>query len=437
MIKDILNKITEGKDKKNIIDKITNSIMDGYVDIKAYNEKDGKKELIYHDTGDNTVTDWMRHAIMVMLTGAVFSKNGDGAKGLSLDTNFSDSYSSLLNENQYSAPDTNTSENKIAHTVGTSTLTGTNQDGYLLNGKQYFWKTEDYTGHYSAASSKLGSNYYALFPTKVLLGTGKEYDSWATLQSENESENQPWYANMLNEYGGTVSEAQAEFDANISISSNGAVKQKNCNVLSGSISNNVYSSDAASISRMRTVNDPSTDTSARTNTSTMSKNFNVVGAIKTCYFNSTSDSSKLMSSISSEGRLLKPTYRGIGRPCFIYFNTSTTNENWRDTSAEVILSNDSSLNYLNKITFSITMPSQSAVNDAIGAYYPYNGYTLRQIGLYNDARLSKVVSAVGTDEASAKPYNNMPCGMLLAVKNIAAFTKIADTSVTLTWTLTI
>ena len=46
MIKDILNKITEGKDKKNIIDKITNSIMDGYVDIKAYNEKDGKKELI-------------------------------------------------------------------------------------------------------------------------------------------------------------------------------------------------------------------------------------------------------------------------------------------------------------------------------------------------------------------------------------------------------
>jgi hypothetical protein len=437
MIKDILNKITEGKDKKNIIDKITNSIMDGYVDIKAYNEKDGKKELIYHDTGDNTVTDWMRHAIMVMLTGAVFSKNGDGAKGLSLDTNFSDSYSSLLNENQYSAPDTNTSENKIAHTVGTSTLTGTNQDGYLLNGKQYFWKTEDYTGHYSAASSKLGSNYYALFPTKVLLGTGKEYDSWATLQSENESENQPWYANMLNEYGGTVSEAQAEFDANISISSNGTVKQKNCNVLSGSISNNVYSSDAASISRMRTVNDPSTDTSARTNTSTMSKNFNVVGAIKTCYFNSTSDSSKLMSSISSEGRLLKPTYRGIGRPCFIYFNTSTTNENWRDTSAEVILSNDSSLNYLNKITFSITMPSQSAVNDAIGAYYPYNGYTLRQIGLYNDARLSKVVSAVGTDEASAKPYNNMPCGMLLAVKNIAAFTKIADTSVTLTWTLTI
>src|SRR5574344_659493 len=437
MIKDILNKITEGKDKKNIIDKITNSIMDGYVDIKAYNEKDGKKELIYHDTGDNTVTDWMRHAIMVMLTGAVFSKNGDGAKGLSLDTNFSDSYSSLLNENQYSAPDTNSSENKIAHTAGTSTLTGTNQDGYLLNGKQYFWKTEDYTDHYSAASSKLGSNYYALFPTKVFLGTGKEYDSWATLQSENESENQPWYANMLNEYGGTVSEAQAAFDANISISSNGTVKQKNCNVLSGSISNNVYSSDAASISRMRTVNDPSTDTSARTNTSTMSKDFNVVGAIKTCYFNSTSDSSKLMSSISSEGRLLKPTYRGIGRPCFIYFNTSTTNENWRDTSAEVILSNDSSLNYLNKITFSITMPSQSAVNDAIGAYYPYNGYTLRQIGLYNDARLSKVVSAVGTDEASAKPYNNMPCGTLLAVKNIAAFTKIADTSVTLTWTLTI
>lgn len=444
MIKDILNRIVN-KDKKSLIDKISNSIMDGYVDVKAYNEKDGKKELIYHDAGDNTVTDWMRHAIMIMLTGSVYSKNGDGAQGFSGDSDFDSSYSSLLNTSQYSSPDVNTTENKIAHvlTSSSSVLNGTNQDGYLLNGEQYFWPIADYTGHYSIANSSLKSdlskNYYAMFPTKVLLGTGKEYDSWATLQSENETENQPWYANMLNEYGGTVSEAKTEFDSNINTSSNSSgTNVSNCNVLSGSISNNVYSSDEASISRMRTVNDPSSDTSARTNTSTMSKNFNVVGAVKTCYFNSSTDSGKLMSAISTEGRLLKPAYRGIGRPCFIYFNTPTT-ESWKSASegVEVTLSNDSSLNYLNKITFKITMPSQSAVNNAVGAYYPYNGYTLRQIGLYNDARLSKVVTAYGTEEASKSVYGNMPCGMLLAIKNIAAFTKIADTSVTLTWTLTI
>ena len=43
----------------------------------SYKVIDGKKKLVYHDCGDNVVTDWMRHAIMVMLTGSVFSSNGN------------------------------------------------------------------------------------------------------------------------------------------------------------------------------------------------------------------------------------------------------------------------------------------------------------------------------------------------------------------------
>src|SRR5574344_2805312 len=75
MLKDIFNEIVN-KNKKAAIDKIVDSIADGYVDIKVYDESSGEKKLVYHDTGDNTVTDWMRQAIIVMLTGDSFSQNG-------------------------------------------------------------------------------------------------------------------------------------------------------------------------------------------------------------------------------------------------------------------------------------------------------------------------------------------------------------------------
>ena len=75
MLKDLLKK---NKEKNNMKEKILNSIMDGYVDIKAYkHDKNGNKKLVYHDTGDNTVTDWMRQAIMLMLSGYSLSYNGN------------------------------------------------------------------------------------------------------------------------------------------------------------------------------------------------------------------------------------------------------------------------------------------------------------------------------------------------------------------------
>src|SRR5574344_1605689 len=442
MIKDILNKIiNKNSSRKNIYDTIANSIMDGFVDVKVYNDKNGEHELVYHDTGDNTVTDWMRHAIMILLTGSSFSQNGDGRTGLNNGTN--DITNSTFDILQYTMPAI--ASTTSAHTVSdTSKLVGTNYDGYILNGGQYFWNTASYTGHYTASELTAAglNNYYAVFPTKVLFGTGKEYSSWATLQSENQSENTTWYANMLSEYGGDVGTAATAFDNNITKTTNSlSVSTTNCNVYSGSISNNVYTSTSAKVSRMRTVNDP--DTTATLNTSsTMSKNYGVVGAVKTLYFSSTSDSAKIMTSVSESGKLMKPTYRGVGRPCFIYFNTPVSNgvkyEGWSsgDEGVEVSLSRDSAKNYLNKITFSITMPSQTSATNAIGAYYPYNGFTLKQIGLFNDSLLSTIVSADTTEQAKY-PLQNMMTGTMMAVKNIAPFTKTADSSVELSWTLTI
>lgn len=73
MLKDLFKK--KDKDLKETIAK---SLMDGYVDIKAYrHDKNGNKIMVYHDTGDNTITDWMRHAIMLMLSGYSLSFNGN------------------------------------------------------------------------------------------------------------------------------------------------------------------------------------------------------------------------------------------------------------------------------------------------------------------------------------------------------------------------
>ena len=115
MLKDLFKK--KNKDLKETIAK---SLMDGYVDIKAYKyDKDGNKTMVYHDTGDNTITDWMRHAIMLMLSGYSLSFNGN---------NVIDGNESAKDKEQISKPNLDyhsSSENK-----------GYNKDGYCFIGEQ-------------------------------------------------------------------------------------------------------------------------------------------------------------------------------------------------------------------------------------------------------------------------------------------------------------
>ena len=413
MLKDLFNKFKPKQEK----DPINLNIFDGFVDIKGYKVIDGKKKLVYHDCGDNVVTDWMRHAIMVMLTGSVFSSNGNSTV---TDPRASSSRTTAV---AFSMP----GQTNQYHSAKSESSSGKNLDGYILNGSQYFFNASSITDKYSKSS--MADNIYALFPTKVLFGTGKEYSSWQVLQSENEVANATWYTEMLNSFGGDLTTAKNNFDTNIDLS---------CNIFSGSISKNIYTGNGA-ITKARTVNDPDSSSNIITTTSTMNKNYGVVGAIKTVYFEE-ADNDLLQTTLTQEGKLLKPINRGIGRPCFIYFNTPQRDnkvyEGWdQPEAAEVSLSKDASANYLNKITFNITMPSQDATSNSIGAYYPYNGYTLKQMGLYNDAHLTTTTNA--SNDLTSYPYNNMQCGMLLAIKNITAFQKNADTEIRLQWTLTI
>ena len=423
MLKDLFKK--QNKDLKETIAK---SLMDGYVDIKAYkHDKDGNKTMVYHDTGDNTITDWMRHAIMLMLSGYSLSFNGN---------NVINSFESAKDKDQISKPNLDyhsSSENK-----------GYNKDGYCLNGEQYLWDGEN-------KNSKIGypiignpdfyvdsREQYSLFPTKVLLGTGCEYTDWQSLKDANEEENATWYTNMINTYGdGDVIVAEKAFNSMLGLESDGDICQSN--QYSGTIGLQGLYSGSGSLVRAITVNDPDNTTNV-SSSAEMSKRYGVVGAIKTIYCpDSASDCSDyLEETVSDSGRLIKGKYRGAGRPCFIYFNrTSQTKHNkldWDEVTSDISVQRDSSSNYLNRITFRVVIPAQSSGTGAVGEYNPFNGYTFKQIGLFNDALINTVSDANNT---KTKQALNMPCGMMLAVKNIQNFTKTADESIEFTWTLTI
>ena len=139
MLKDLF----KPKKEKTIKDNLNVSIADGYVDIKGYKVKpDGTKELIYHDTGDNVVTDWMRHAIISLLGGYVYSRSGNADASI----------------HQYSAP--------ISDAESDEFLGKKNTDGYIINGKQFVaLRSEINTGKNAEASK--AENKYLMYPTKI------------------------------------------------------------------------------------------------------------------------------------------------------------------------------------------------------------------------------------------------------------------------------
>jgi hypothetical protein len=405
MLKDLFK---QKKPKDENKERLSLSIADGYVDIKGYKiHKDGTRELVYHDTGDNVVTDWMRHAIISLLGGYIYTSSGRDNEG-------------KANGEIYSRP---LKEGDDGYLKNANSNGENNPDGYIMNGAQFYdisSRSVIETGK-NADAKNASKNKYIMYPTKILFGTGKEYANFDALSAENSSVNQNWYNDIVAEYGG-IQNARKTFDEAVKIS---------LNKFSGTIANNKHSGIGLTVP-CRTVNDPDTTSSVIPSSSTMSQNYNVVGAIKTVYDCSDTTKTYLMPSISEVGKLLKPEWRGIGRPCFIYF---TQHNALATPSNEIFLSKDSSSDFLNKITFKVVMPAQNATNNAIGKYYPYNGYTLKQMGLYNDAHLDPTLeNGAGVDSYA---YKNMQNGMLLALKNITSFTKTDDNEMTITWTLTI
>lgn len=393
MLKDILGKFIKEKEVNK--DEIKNNFIDGFIDIKAFRDN----ELVYHEAGDNAVTDWMRQAILLLLTGDSFSTMGS--------TNTSGEINTI---------------NTANHTVNTI-----NDDGYLLNKEQYFWNPANYTGHYSISDSGI-ENIYSLFPTKVLFGTGKEYASWNDLKNDTLNNYPEYYTNMLEKYGPSEAEAIINFNAEIA---------STLNTYSSTLDNGTFIGSSATKVKTRTVPNPNSD--KNTNPSpTLNSEYGITGAIKTTYHNIATDAAKLDSN-----KELTSYWSGVGKPAFIYLNTpakaaNIRPKNWDNTDptvgSEVTVTRDTSKNYLEKITFTITLPEQSGSNDSIGLYYPYNGFVLKQIGLFCDSRFSYTSTS---NVNSSVQYNNMASGIMLAKKEISPITKTADLKIQLSWILSI
>jgi hypothetical protein len=422
--------------------------IEGWVDLTSVNRVTG--ETVYKNSGSNVVTDWMRHTLLMLLTGASFSRTGVSV----LNTSNPSAQNSRDDPRQFTTLGGSVATANVAnvapeyHQVVGPNNTGVNLDGYLLHNKQYFWKDNDPSAKLPSVAFKYSQPYYrntdaifAHFPTKILFGTGKEYSTWDTLQEENETANAAWYNEIKNKFGGSadVTVAKNTFNENI-----GGLL---CNQYSGSIANNLAAGNSG-ILKCRTVNDPNS-TSVINTTSLASKDWGIMGAVKTPYFASDESTTYLNDTITTEGKTLRPQYQGVGRPSFIYFTNEQVsdagwvqepiNEYW-DSPANAIcvsLSKDSAKTYLHRISFHIYMPSQTGAENATGAYYPYNGYVLKQMGLFNDTRLKVAVMENAPENLANNAFKNMPCGVMLAKKNITPFYKSADTDLDIVWTLSI
>jgi hypothetical protein len=303
--------------------------------------------------------------------------------------------------------------------VGTSRLTGVNDhvdsgdsyknaDGTMISGRQYFTAptfpgTDGWWSRPPSGDST--THLYPFFPVKMLFGTGFEWYEWDEIPTAYQTEytNDGWN--------------KTTFDTNIDEAGNNYSAY--------------YDISGDSLYKTRTMNDIYSDALTGTIGDT---HFAVKGAIKdSLYNNSDGDSANI--ELVSGNYYAKKAYSGIGHPSFIYARRETR---FYQTGAEVALNWDS--NVENKITYTTTIPEQTGVN--AGIYYPYNGYLLKEAGLFCDARFILKNTAPSSDSESDDSgltefdnYSSMPYGMMFSKRYISPITKNHSVSITSRWTI--
>lgn len=395
---------------------------DGFVNIQGQLEIFGTKngKIIHYDKGDNQVTIWAKHATMHMLTNENFSSHGTQR---------------IMD-----------SEDPTAHTA-TGVGTGTNKDGTLISGRQYFadntrfdidarWSkntvvpdayagfdAEDVDADNSGGLT-VDDLMYPFAPTKMLFGTGFEWEDWADVTAYDTA-NSTTYADV---YDDTYTDTATSFDPNIADGSNDY--------------SNTWAGTGSNLTQTRTMNDIFSATLTDTITD---QDWGIKGAVKdgtyadsaaerASAFGGTPTTPKTYQDGEGNEFLLKE-YAGIGNPAFIY---PDRNLRFFETNSEIALAADSTTGPIgdieNKITFTVVMPEQTGANANI--YYPYNGYMLKEAGLFADARLLLGNKDPGTlTGRELDLYRVMPHGIMYAKRNISPILKSHDVAITSRWTL--
>ena len=393
MLKDKINEnFKDQKGSMNIKDELWVPIR-GSLKVTSKNVRTGEIEHV--DEDHNTVTIWARHAMMHMITGSSFSSYGarrlfntdNGAFGTGSDFPY---YGSTENHSSTENP-----------------------DGTLLSGEQFFTSNgEDYTleklwskstaeidstDDSTAQAGKLEQLTMPFFPTKMLFGTGIEFQDW--------NEIPVGYKSIYS------SEGWGETSSPSTVSFNDKIENET--------QNRFYSNRFdSSIVKTRTMNDIF---SKKIDGDPSNTDFGIEGAIKNGGYISSSQTSTKTAIVSGK-RFLKQENQGIGLPCFVYAKRTVRPF---VGSSEILLSHDDIGSYENKITYTVKLPAQEDSD-----FYPYNGYLLKQVGLFCDATL-----VFDNGVTSSSQSDKMPAGMLIAKRNISPITKSHENEIVAQWTL--
>ena len=358
-----------------------------------------------------------------------------------------------------------TAKSRIANCfVHGNHTTTTNADGQMVSGEPFFFTGSDIQNDTSkstllsqvapfsesfSGNQKINFN----FPTKMLFGTGLEDHSVDTISSATYPNDfgtalSPQAILVLNGYaagfeGGAIN---TKFFYGCSSAPDDDESIQDYPISQNKRLSNWYSADAF---RSRTLQPAST---RPITTSPTSDDTALKGAIKNCFIESTSDTDLY----NPTTKMAQAPYRGYGHPCFIYAKRSTQGlYNTSENNKEVYYSLNDALGasaYETEVTYTVVMPAQPVASDSISTYYPYNGWVLRQAGLFSDSRYkirtvpdsdttlgeSKFLGDVNSGNADtsngAHTWRDSVGGQLLFTRNLSSpFIKTADDEVTFIW----
>lgn len=357
-------------------------------------------EVIYYDDGSNTVTDWAKHANIHLMTGESFSTHGN---------EYDNGTENIKSIRSIDPLDHTTEFNSDGTILSKKQFLSDNLDYYDENENWFYYKTKpDFDLNDSDNSDNYNNNlFFPTFPTKMVFGTGLEFENWDDIDDKyKKDEGDPlWDISLKNPANGGWSETS--FNENIENIKNYYSNRSDVN---------------GNLKSARTVNSPISSV----NISPVESNeTGITGIVKSLYDGNNSDILESVENLYLE----KKEYRGLGKPSFIYFDRKL--RNFEGSSEVQALTGDlETLNNIESaITYSITMPAQT-----VGEFYPYNGYLLKEVGLFADALIT-IGNEIPQAGESSIISKKMPCGIMWAKRKINPVFKRHEVEIVSRWTL--
>jgi len=402
MLKDKIFNIIKKKEEKLFFN------MKGNLKVFGF---DKDKRLIHIDNGSNVITSWAKQAFM---------KNFGGIPYLAINT------TDATNVNY-----------KNATTFASATHNdspATNLDGTVVSSKGYFSDVsiENLKGNKGSAWDDA---FIPNFPTKMLFGTGVELNYTGSSYNLHFSDSIPvawnnaWWDKFIS-YEGDGTETNIK---STTYGANGATNNLYSDVYSTAADANIGRPSAKS----RTLNTLDSTIVAQVKNTFLPTSTGIAGAIKNNDYTVGLTYTPFSTNPTNQVYIFNPAYKGVGNPAFVYIDRSSLDSG---SASNIYINRELSTNEVsNRITFQVTMPNQSSGN----YYYPYNGFYLREAGLFSDARhyvdtttTSNKVPVFGVDTNNqVEDYNKMLFGTMLAKRRIATIFKSFDNSYTFQWTL--